>query len=226
MSGALRFEFAIAIDQRPDLTNIFFDLAFTPSVRAAQQHDGSRAGFLRNFESDDEPTNQRLGDAETDFIGGQRSFYMATVSETGWPYVQHRGGPRGFLKVLDPLTLAFADFAGNRQMISVGNLAANDRVALILVDYALRVRLKVLGHLRQRDLTATDPLIAELVTPGYPARLQRVMTIHVEAFDWNCPQHIPVRIDADDVELVLSERDKRIAELERLLAAATQSPTP
>jgi uncharacterized protein len=226
VTGTLPFEFAISTNQKPDLTNIFFDLTFTPSVKAAQQHDGSRAGFVRNFEGDEEPTNQRLGDAETDFIGGQRSFYMATVSESGWPYVQHRGGPRGFLKVLDPLTLAFADFAGNRQLISVGNLATNDRVALILVDYALRVRLKVLGHLSQRDLTADDPLITELITPGYRARSQRVMTIHVEAFDWNCPQHIPVRIDAEDVERILSERDKRIAELERLLAAATEPPTP
>lgn len=206
------------------MTNIFFDLAFTPSVKAAQQRDGGRPGFVRNLEGDDGPTNQRLGDAEIDFIAGQRSFYMATVSETGWPYAQHRGGPRGFLKVLDPLTLAFADFAGNRQLISVGNLAANDRVALILVDYALRVRLKVLGHLSQRDLTADDPLTTKLTTPGYRARLQRAMTIHVEAFDWNCPQHIPVRIDAEDVERILSERDKRIAELERLLAAATQPP--
>lgn len=205
------------------MTNVFFDLAFTPSVITAQQHDGSRAGFERHFTDDEEPTNQRLGDAEADFISGQRSFYMATVSETGWPYVQHRGGPRGFLKVLDPLTLAFADFAGNRQMISVGNLAANNRVALILVDYALRVRLKILGHLSQYDLTADDPLAALLLTPGYRARSQRAMTIHVEAFDWNCPQHIPVRIDAEDVEQILAQRDARVAELERLLAEAKSS---
>ena len=214
------------------MANAFAGIAFTPAVKAAQSRDGSRESFARRldgtleagFVKDGEPTNQRLGEAEADFISGQRSFYMATVSETGWPYVQHRGGPRGFLKVLDSQTLAFADFAGNRQLISVGNLAANDRVALILVDYALRVRLKVLGHLNQHDLTADDPLVAELLTPGYRARSQRAMTIQVEAFDWNCPQHIPVRIDAEDVERILSDRDQRIAELEQLLAAATQSP--
>ena len=213
------------------MSNAFADIAFTPSVKAAQLRDGSRAGFASRFEAgfeggfggDGEPTNQRLGDAEADFISGQRSFYMATVSQTGWPYVQHRGGPRGFLKVLGPQTLAFADFAGNRQLVSVGNLAANDRVALILVDYALRVRLKVLGHLNQHDLTAGDPLATELLTPGYRARSQRAMTIHVEAFDWNCPQHIPVRIDAEDVERILLERDQRITELERLLADASAS---
>ena len=206
------------------MTNAYADIAFTTSVKAAQARDGGRAAFARQFEdstsTDTGPTNQRLGEAEVDFISGQRSFYMATVSQTGWPYVQHRGGPRGFLKVLDSQTLAFADFAGNRQLVSVGNLAVNDRVALILVDYALRVRLKLLGHLSQHDLTALDPLAHQLLTPGYRARAQRSMTIHVEAFDWNCPQHIPVRIDAEDVERILSERDQRIAELERLLAEA------
>ena len=209
------------------MTNAFADIAFTPSVKAAQVHDGSRESLERrlesSFEGEGEPTHHRLGEPEADFISGQRSFYMATVSETGWPYVQHRGGPRGFLKVLGPQTLAFADFAGNRQLISVGNLAANDRVALIMVDYALRVRLKVLGHLSQHDLTAGDPLATELLRPDYRARSQRAMTIHVEAFDWNCPQHIPVRIDAEDVERILSERDQRIAELERLLAEANAS---
>jgi predicted pyridoxine 5'-phosphate oxidase superfamily flavin-nucleotide-binding protein len=144
---------------------------------------------------------------------------MATVSESGWPYLQHRGGPRGFLKVLDARTLAFADYAGNRQLISVGNLAVNDRVALILVDYAQRVRLKVLGRLTVQDLSAQDALAQTLVDPGYRARPQRAMVITIEGFDWNCPQHIPVRIDADEVQRALDERDARIAALQAQLAS-------
>ena len=155
------------------MSHAFADIAFTPSVKAAQQRDGSRAGYARNFEGSAEVSNDRLGEDEADFIEAQRSFYIASVSETGWPYVQHRGGPIGFLKVLDPKTLAFADYAGNRQMISVGNLAVNDRVALILVDYTQRTRLKLLGRLRQHALSPEDPLSERLLTPGYRARAQR-----------------------------------------------------
>jgi len=209
------------------MSHAFAQIAFTTSVKAAQQRDGSRAGYAQNFENDAEVFNHRLGQAEVDFIAAQRSFYMATVSETGWPYLQHRGGPRGFLKVLDDKTLAFADYAGNRQLISVGNLALNDRVALILVDYVQRVRLKLLGRLAVKDLAAQDPLLRTLVDPAYRARPQRAMVISVEGFDWNCPQHIPVRIDAEDVQRALDQRDARIAELEVQLASlATGSPAP
>ncbi len=200
------------------MPHAFADIAFTPSVQAAQQRDGSRAGYARSFEGDGEPFNDRLGDNESAFIAEQRSFYLATVSETGWPYLQHRGGPRGFLKMLDDKTLAFADFAGNRQFISVGNLAHNDRVALILVDYARRTRLKLLGRLAVHALSPQDDLFKTLVDPAYRARPQRAMVIRVEGFDWNCPQHIPVRIDADDVQRALDQRDARIAELEDQLA--------
>ena len=200
------------------MSHAFADIAFTPSVKAAQQRDGSRASYARSFEDDADLSNHRLGEPEVDFIAAQRSFYMATMSETGWPYLQHRGGPRGFLKALDDKTLAFADYAGNRQLISVGNVVANDRVALILVDYAQRVRLKVLGRLALKDLAAQDALAKILVDPGYRARPQRAMVITVEGFDWNCPQHIPVRIDAEDVQRALDKRDARIAELEALLA--------
>jgi hypothetical protein len=206
------------------MSHAFADIAFTPSVKTAQQRDGSRAGYARNFEDDAELSNDRLGDAEAGFIAAQRSFYMATVSETGWPYLQHRGGPRGFLKVLDDKTLAFADYAGNRQLISVGNLAINDRVALILMDYAHRVRLKLLGRLAVKDLSAQDSLAQTLVDPAYRARPQRAMVITVEGFDWNCPQHIPVRIDAEDVQRALDERDARIAELEARLANGAVGP--
>jgi uncharacterized protein len=206
------------------MPHAFADIAFTPSVKAAQQRDGSRAGHARNFEDDAEVFNDRLGEAEADFIAAQRSFYMATVSETGWPYLQHRGGPRGFLKVLDDKTLAFADYAGNRQLISVGNLAGNDRVALLMMDYAQRVRLKVLGRLAVHDLAPSDALAPTLVDPAYRARPQRAMLVHVEGFDWNCPQHIPVRIDAEDVQRAVDQRDARIAELEARLARRAADP--
>lgn len=206
------------------MSHAFADIAFTPSVKAAQQRDGSRASYARNLEGGGETFNDRLGEDEAAFIAAQRSFYLATVSETGWPYLQHRGGPRGFLKVLDEKTLAFADYAGNRQLISVGNLAVNDRVALILMDYARRVRLKVLGHLAVRDLSPDDALAGTLIDPAYRARPQRAMVLHVEGFDWNCPQHIPVRIDAEDVQRALDQRDARIAELEARLARAAGLP--
>ncbi len=207
------------------MPHAFADIAFTPSVKAEQQRDGSRAGYARSFEGGADVFNDRLGEAETEFIGAQRSFYMATVSETGWPYLQHRGGPRGFLKVLDDKTLAFADYAGNRQLISVGNLAGNDRVALILMDYAQRVRLKLLGRLAVRELAPGDPWTQNLVDAAYRARPQRAMVISVEGFDWNCPQHIPVRIDAEDVQRALDQRDVRIAELEAQLAEHAAGPT-
>jgi uncharacterized protein len=211
------------------MPHAFADIAFTPSVKAAQQREGSRANYARNFEGGDEFVNQRLGDAEADFIARQRSFYMASVSETGWPYLQHRGGPRGFLKVLDATTLAFADYAGNRQFVSVGNLAGNDRVALILVDYAQRMRLKLLGRMAIRDLLPGDALTTTLIDPAYRARPQRAMVISVEGFDWNCPQHIPMRIDAEEVQRALDERDASIAalraELDGLRRAGAATPS-
>jgi predicted pyridoxine 5'-phosphate oxidase superfamily flavin-nucleotide-binding protein len=208
------------------MSHAFAAIAFTPSVKAAQQRDSSRASCARNFEADPTAFNDRLGDQETEFISAQRSLYMATVSETGWPYLQHRGGPLGFVKVLDDKTLAFADYAGNRQLISVGNLAVNDRVALILVDYAQRLRLKLLGRLAVKDLASQDALASRLIDPAYRARPQRAMLISVEGFDWNCPQHIPVRIDAEDVQRALDARDQRIALLEARLAGHAAGPPP
>ncbi|MBC7989803.1 MAG: pyridoxamine 5'-phosphate oxidase family protein [Luteimonas sp.] len=203
------------------MSHAFANIAFTTSVKAAQQRDGSRAGYARHFEDGGELRNDRLGATEAEFVAAQRSFYMATVSETGWPYVQHRGGPPGFLKGWDDRTLAFADYSGNRQMISVGNVAVNDRVALILVDYAHGTRLKILGHLRVDDFVAADPRHSQLLSAGYKARPQRVMQLQVVGFDWNCPQHIPVRYEAEDVERSIAERDRRIAELEQRLAQAS-----
>ena len=201
------------------MPHAFAQIAFTPQVKAEQQRDGSRAGYARSFEADAQIFNDRLGQAETDFLAQLRSFYMATVSQTGWPYVQHRGGPAGFVQVLDDRHIAFADYAGNRQLISVGNLAGNHRVALIAVDYVHRVRLKLLGTMAVRPLADDAALAARLARPGTRSRPQRAMVVTVEGFDWNCPQHIPLRLDAEDVQRALDERDARLADLESRLKA-------
>lgn len=199
------------------MTHAFADIAFTPAVKLAQSREGSRASYARGFERLRQTQNARLGETETEFIAAQRSFYMATVSETGWPYVQHRGGLPGFLKVLDEQTLAFADYAGNRQLISVGNLSVDDRVALILVDYASRSRLKLLGRLTVGEHAAGDPALDAIGETSYGARVQRLMTIRLKGFDWNCSKHIPVRFEAEDVQRALDERDARIELLEARL---------
>jgi uncharacterized protein len=175
----------------------FLDIAITPSVKAAQDAYGSGDVWAR-FKGD--RTFDRLTEAEAAFIAARDSFYMATVSETGWPYVQHRGGPPGFLRVIDDKTLAFADYRGNRQFISVGNLGANDRAALILMDYPGRRRLKIYAHTETRDLNG-DPALAERITdPAYKAKPERALLLHLEAFDWNCPQYITPRFSEAELE--------------------------
>ena len=193
------------------MRHAFANIAFTPAVREVQTRDGSRGSYARAFESGDGLHNVELGRDEAAFIHAQRSFYMATVSETGWPYVQHRGGSPGFLRVVDAKTLSFEELPGNRQFISVGNLAKDDRVAMILMDYAHRQRLKLLGRLSVQESEGAT-------------RTERTMTIHVEAFDWNCPKYIPVRFEADDVQRALDARDARIAELEAQLAEVRHRP--
>lgn len=189
----------------------FLDIAVTPSVRAAQAMMGSDHVW-QDFKG------HRAFDAftprEIAFIAERDSFYMASVSETGWPYVQHRGGPRGFLKVMDEKTLAFADYRGNRQYISLGNLAADDRAALILMDYAGRARLKIYAHVEAVPLEA-DPLLAERVRdPAYKAKPERVFRLRLVAFDWNCPQHITPRFTEAEVAAVVRPLSERIAALE------------
>jgi predicted pyridoxine 5'-phosphate oxidase superfamily flavin-nucleotide-binding protein len=192
----------------------FAEIAFTPNVKAVQTQLGSRARYAR-LETG-EPTRHRLGANEAAFIEARDSFYMATVSETGWPYIQHRGGPPGFLRVLDPQTIGFADFAGNRQYISVGNLVTEPRVSLFLMDYANRVRLKLLGTARIVD-AADTVMMARLTSPGEPARIERGVLIHVEAFDWNCSQYIAERYTLKDVETVIGMLKARVSELEAAL---------
>lgn len=189
----------------------YLDIACTPSVKAAQQRNGS-GDFWGNF--DTSRSFNRLTDVEAQFIAQRDSFYLATVSETGWPYVQHRGGPQGFLRVLNDTTLGYADFRGNRQYISVGNVAANNRAALMLMDYPARRRLKIYARIEEMMLQDGLALAAQLVVPGYKAKPERALILHVEAFDWNCPQHITPRFSAAELETTLAPLHQRIKDLE------------
>jgi predicted pyridoxine 5'-phosphate oxidase superfamily flavin-nucleotide-binding protein len=194
----------------------FLDIAATPSVKAAQAANGSRELF-ENFEGD--RAFDRIGPDEAAYIAERDSFYMASVSETGWPYVQHRGGPPGFLRVLDEKTLGFADFLGNRQYISLGNIAANSRVCLFLMDYPLRARMKIYARIEARDLAADPALAAALAVPGYRARVERGLVLHLEAFDWNCSQHITPRFTQPQINAAVAPMLTKMAELEAENAA-------
>ena len=176
------------------MANRFAGIAFTPAVKALQVEHGSRAQYERMERA--ATGDARFGDRERQFIAARDSFYMASVSETGWPYLQHRGGPKGFLKVLDDTTLGFADFRGNLQYVSVGNFSGNERVALFLMDYPNRRRLKILGHARVVD---GERVPAALVPADYPAQVERGIVIRVAAFDWNCPQHITPRYTEEEI---------------------------
>ena len=180
------------------MTHRFSQVMFTPTVKGVQEALGSRGAYER-FEEPGAPSRDRLGEGEGAFIIQRDSFYMATVSETGWPYVQHRGGPVGFLKVLDDRTIGFADYRGNRQYVSVGNLTTDDRVALILIDYPTRRRLKIIGRARLVDSESEPDTIRHLRDRDYDARIERAMVIAIEGFDWNCPQHIIPRFTEADV---------------------------
>ena len=189
------------------------DIAFTPTVKALQQAHGSRHAYAR--------MEQGLGwrtaidDEMRGFIDAQTSVFMATANLDGQPYIQHRGGPAGFLHVLDDRTLAFADFSGNRQFITTGNLADNPKAQLFLMDYAHRQRLKIWGEAR----VETDPaLVDRLMPPGYKARAEQAIVFTVKALDANCPQHIPQLVPVDEVIPAIAERDRRIAELEKEVA--------
>jgi predicted pyridoxine 5'-phosphate oxidase superfamily flavin-nucleotide-binding protein len=193
------------------MTYGFLDIARTESVKAAQEANGS-GRYWDEFRG--ERSFDRFTPAEIAFIASRDSFYMATVSQTAWPYVQHRGGPAGFLKVIDEKTLAFPDFRGNRQYISVGNLSADNRAALILMDYPHRRRLKIFAHIEAKDLKDDPDLAAKLALPGYKAKVERALLLHLDAFDWNCPQHITPRFTEDELYGALEPVRERLAALE------------
>ncbi|ESS73536.1 pyridoxamine 5'-phosphate oxidase / oxidoreductase, NAD-dependent [Methyloglobulus morosus KoM1] len=184
------------------MATAFAELAFTPSVKAAQRYYGSREKNGR-FELAEDARN-RLTEFEVEFIAARDSFYQATVSESGWPYIQHRGGPKGFLKVLDDCTLGFADFRGNVQYLSVGNLNANDRISLILMDYPNRQRLKIWGRAPIVHESDDPKLMVKLALPAYKAKVERGIIIHIEALDWNCPQHITPRYTKAEVDNLIA----------------------
>lgn len=198
------------------MTHKFAEIAFTPTVKKVQEQQGSRTAYAR-MEGASEAINQALTSAEASFIAARDSLYLATVSETGWPYIQHRGGPAGFVRVLDESTIGFADFRGNRQYVSVGNLMTDDRVSVFFMDYPNKTRLKLLGRARIVGLDDQETL-GRLELPDYRARVERGILITVEGFDWNCPQHITERFTLDEIRAMAAPLTTRIAELEAELA--------
>jgi predicted pyridoxine 5'-phosphate oxidase superfamily flavin-nucleotide-binding protein len=194
----------------------FADITFTEEVKKIQTEQGSRNNYGRW--EDKEDFNNVLSQREADFLGERDSFYMASVNDEGWPYVQHRGGPAGFLKVLDEKTIGFADFRGNRQYVSTGNFATNDKVSLILMDYANRRRLKLLGRV---SVVAPDDAktLDSLALEEYASVVERGFIIHIEAFDWNCPQHITRRFTQAQVEQMMAS----LVEENRILKAVSSS---
>lgn len=193
-------------------------MVLTPSVLDAQKHY-----FGRQYRVEAAPERDLLTEGEVEFIVTRDSFYMATVTESGWPYIQHRGGARGFLRILGPNQIGFADYKGNRQMISTGSLAANERVALFLMDYPKRERLKILGHARVLDARENADLVGQLAGPEERGVVERLFVIDVVSFDWNCPKYITPRFTADQVEAAMAPLRERIAELETELAARPKS---
>lgn len=189
------------------------DIVFTPSVKARQQENGSRAGYA-NFETA-RGWESRVTPILAEFIAAQTSFYMATANTQGQPYMQHRGGPRGFLHVLDDHTLAFADYAGNKQYITAGNLDDNPKAQLFLMDYANAQRVKIWGEAK---VVTGDPVLTTRVSsPDYAAKVERVIVFTIKAWDANCHKHIPQLLKAEDVIPAIRERDQKIAALESRL---------
>jgi len=191
----------------------YLETMMTESVLRAQQQNYGHAAKIT-----DAPERDVLGEGESEFIAARESFYLGTVSETGWPYVQHRGGPKGFLHVVNPSTLVFADYQGNRQLLSTGNLAVTDRVSLFLMDYPNRTRLKLLGHARIDAAKLHPDLAGRLANPGMKARVERIVFIDVVSFDWNCPKYITPRYSIEEVKELVGPLKARIAELETQLS--------
>jgi hypothetical protein len=191
----------------------FQEIAFTPLVKEHQKEHGSRRQYERMEQS--APAGDFLGSAEQDFIKRRDSFYMASVSETGWPYIQHRGGPKGFVRVINPSLIGFADLRGNKQYVSLGNFDHDPRVALFFMDYPYQTRLKILGRVEIHENDKAAPALIESFRPTDKSEVvERVILIHVEGFDWNCPQHITPRYTVEELEDVLAPVRERLAKLE------------
>ena len=205
----------------------FLEMARTPGVIAAEERNGS-AKFFQNFKGHRD--FDRLSENEREFLAARDSFYMATISESGWPYVQHRGGPKGFLKVLDEKTMGFADFRGNLQYISLGNIATRDKTSLFFMDYPNRTRLKMFVHTEERSLDDDPALSAALTLPGYKAKVERALIFHLEAFDWNCPQHITPRYTKEELQPVFDSMESQLRQLQaengRLRSLLKAAPGP
>ena len=198
------------------------DVAFTPAVKAIQARKGSREAYAHVEENGGWRTE--IDDKLAAFLANTDSFFLATASADGQPYIQHRGGPKGFIKILDKTTIAFADYAGNRQYITQGNLSENPRAHIFIMDYAHRRRVKIWGEARVVD---DDPALLDSLMPiGYRARPEQVVIFKIAAWDTNCPQHIPQKFDAADVAAALAQRDARISELEAELAKIRGEPKP
>jgi predicted pyridoxine 5'-phosphate oxidase superfamily flavin-nucleotide-binding protein len=190
----------------------FGSLVFTPTVKALQERHGSRRQYAKREAGS---SRDRLGPEEKDFLAERDSFYIASIGSTGWPYVQHRGGQAGFLHVIDDNTLAFADFRGNKQYISAGNLTGDNRVALILVDYPKQARLKILGRVEILEGEQAAAWMERLRPREYAAVIERVFVIHMEAFDWNCPQHIVPRFTVEQIQAAIAPMENRMHQLEQ-----------
>ena len=199
----------------------FFETAFTGPVLIEQERHGSRTAYSKLAGPDSgSDVGGLLGDGESAFIAARDSFYLGTVPETGWPHAQHRGGPAGFVRVLDHRTLGWADFSGNRQYVSIGNVAANSRMAMFFMDYAARRRLKVLGRMTAFEIDERPDLEEVLQVSGYKSRIEHAILVDVQAFDWNCPQHIVPRFTAAQMEEVVGSLRGRIDDLQARLSQA------
>ena len=197
------------------MPNAYHEIAFTPAIKAMQEAEGSREMYAK-YEASPKQMKTELTDSEMDYIATRDSFYMSSVSETGWPYMQHRGGPAGFVKMLSGQEFGWAEYVGNRQYITTGNIAGEDRVALFFIDYASKTRLKLYGH--ARVVTPDDPLMAQLSDGSGDVKVERGMVVRVASFEWNCPKYITERYTRDEVQHALSQMGARIAELEAQLA--------
>ena len=203
------------------MANKFHEIAFTGAVKAVQERYRTRRHYAKLESRAD--SNNRIGDAETDFIGSRDGFYLGTANDDGQPYIQFRGGRAGFLKVLDERTIGFADFRGNLQYISVGNASGNAKVALFLMDYPSRSRLKILGDIEFLEASERPDLIEKLADPTYEAKVERAAVIHVKGLEWNCPQHITQRYTMDEVKAMIRPLYEHIESLEGELAKCKEN---